>query len=521
MSTGMAALCASDAFSWPSIPGAQVTALEASYVSNVTKFISEYYYYNHGNVQANEVSFCNVTLSYQHTGKNDSVMVGIYLPSEDWNGRMQGIGGNGYTAGLTSVISVGMIGGVAEGYITVTTNGGHTGTGGFNDDPSESALNSDGSLDYQSIEDLATISLNDASLYAKSLAQSVYGTPPKYSYWTGCSQGGRQGMQLAQKYPDAYDGIVAASPAINWSEMFVSGVWAQFVMNMMNEYPYGCEIDGVVAAAISACDTADGVVDGIVSDPTACDFDPFSAVGTQINCTDTNSTRTISNATAQIVNATWTGPRGSDGQFLWYGYEKGATLTGGTTVVNTECSNSTCIGAPLSMLLDWLQVFVEQDLDFTVANITSHEQFDFLFEKSLQKWGSYLGTNNPDLSEFRDAGGKMLSYHGLMDEVIPTQGSIDYYEKVLSRDANAAEYYRFFEAPMMGHCYGASGGYPSTIFDSMVAWVENGTVPETLPVSYTPKDGKTYDRMLCPYPQTVKYKGTGDHTLVESFYCAE
>ncbi|CAI7655323.1 unnamed protein product [Penicillium bialowiezense] len=521
MSTDMAALCAAESFSWPSIPGAQVTGLEASYVSNVTKFISEYYYYNHGNVQATELSFCNVTLSYQHIGKNDSVMVGVYLPSENWNGRMQGLGGNGYTGGLTSVTSVGMIGGVAEGYVTVTTNGGHTGTGGFNDDPSKWALKSDGSLDYQSIEDLATVSLNDAALYAKSLTESVYGTQPKYSYWTGCSQGGRQGMQLAQKYPDAYDGIVAASPAINWSEMFVSGVWTQFVMNMMNEYPYACEIDAITAAAVSACDAADGVVDGIVSDPTACEFDPFSAVGTTINCTDTNSTRTISNATAQIVNATWTGPRGSDGRFLWYGYEKGATLTGGVTVANTECSNSTCIGAPVSMFVDWLQVFVEQDLDFTLANITTHEQFDLVFKKSLQKWGTYLGTNNPDLSGFRNAGGKMLSYHGMMDEVIPSQGSMDYYDRVLSQDANAADYYRFFEAPMMGHCYGTHGGYPSTIFDSVVAWVENGTVPETLPVQYTPEDGKTYDRILCPYPQTVKYKGTGNHTLAESFYCAK
>lgn len=168
-----------------------MTGLKADYVSNLTKSVSQYYYYNHGNVQAKSISFCNVTLSYQHIGENDSVKVGVYLPSDNWNGRMQGLGGNGYTAGLTSVTSMGMIGGVAEGYVTVTTNGGHTGSGGFNDDPSKWALKSDGSLDHDSIEDLATVSLNDAALFAKELVQSVYGTRLEYSYWTGCSQGGR------------------------------------------------------------------------------------------------------------------------------------------------------------------------------------------------------------------------------------------------------------------------------------------------------------------------------------------
>lgn len=108
-----------------------------------------------------------------------------------------------------------------------------------------------------------------------------------------------------------------------------------------------------------------------------------------------------------------------------------------------------------------------------------------------------------------------------MDEVIPPNGTRAYYEAVTAGDSGVHGYYRFFEAPMMGHCYGNQGGYPSTIFDSLVAWVESDTAPDSLPVSYYPEDGKTYDRILCPYPQRVKYKGAGNVTSADAFYCAQ
>lgn len=106
-----------------------------------------------------------------------------------------------------------------------------------------------------------------------------------------------------------------------------------------------------------------------------------------------------------------------------------------------------------------------------------------------------------------------------MDEVVPPKGSIHYYNAVSAADPNVHDYYRFFEAPMMGHCYGGVGGYPSTLFDSLVAWVESGTPPDSLPVSYSTGDG-TYNRILCPYPEKVHYNGTGNTTSAGSFYCS-
>ncbi|CAI7580642.1 unnamed protein product [Penicillium glandicola] len=508
-------LCSAQAFSYPHIPNAEVLSLQASQVSNVSQYIPEWYYYNHGGVTAQNLNFCNVTVTYKHTGKNDTINVGVLLPSDSWNERLQGIGGNGYSAGLSSITAYGMIAAAAEGYVAISTDGGHT-----SDDPADWGLLENGMPDYNNMYNFAIASLGDAAIIGKSLTESAYGSKPKYSYWTGCSQGGRQGLALAQHYPEAYDGIVASAPAINWPQLSLGGYWAQFVMNQLDEYPYPCELNAVTDAALSACDSADGIVDGVISDTGSCAFDPFDLVGTQINCSDTGAQLRISAATAKIVNATWTGARDSQGKFLWYGFNLGTALTGENTPVNTQCANGTCTAVSSQLYNRWAQVFVEHNLNFTLTNIT-HQTYDHLFLKSVQQWNSIFGTNNPDLSKFRDAGGKMLTYHGLMDEVIPSNGTRTYYEAVTAGDSNVHEYYKLFEAPMMGHCFGTKGGYPSTIFDSLVAWVESNNAPTSLPVRYAPEDGKTYDRILCPYPQRVRHKGTGDVTSADAFYCAE
>ncbi|KAJ5843153.1 uncharacterized protein N7525_000894 [Penicillium rubens] len=440
---------------------AEVLSLQASQVSNVSKYIPQWYYYNHGNVTAQNLNFCNVTVTYKHTGKNDTINVGALLPSDSWNERLQGIGGNGYVAGLTSTTAFGMIAAAAEGYVAISTDGGHT-----SDDPADWGLLQSGMPDHNTMYNFGIASLGDAAIIGKSLTESAYGSKPKYSFG-----------------PDARKATGR-------------------ILGSLDEYPNHCELNAVTDAALSACDSADGIVDGIISDPDACVFDPFALVGAQINCSDTGPLLRISVATAKIVNATWTGARDSQGNFLC-----------------TKCPNGTCTAVPSQLYNRWAQVFVEHNLNFTLRNIT-HQKYDHLFRKSVQQWNSVFGTNNPDLSKFRDAGGRMLTYHGLMDEVIPPNGTRSYYEAVTAGDSSVHEYYKLFEAPMMGHCFGTKGGYPSTMFESLVAWVESGNAPTSLPVKYSPEDGKTYDRMLCP-PHRAKYKGTGDMTSDDAFYCAE
>lgn len=251
---------------------------------------------------------------------------------------------------------------------------------------------------------------------------SFYGHKPKYSYWSGCSQGGRQGLMLAQRYPTAYDGIVASAPAINIPLFTPSLYWPQLVMNLHGEYPRNCEINALTDAAVAYCDAKDGVSDGIISDTDGCDFDPFSVVGDSFNCSDTGSTMQISHAAALVANATWAGPVAADGTRLWYGLEKGTFLAGvvgnAAGIATTECtSNGTCVGMTANSGEGWLAYGASKDPSFDSSKLTL-DAYSWLMHDSETEWKSLWSTNEPDLSAYRQAGGKIMTYHGLVSPVL-------------------------------------------------------------------------------------------------------
>lgn len=289
--------CSAAALPYPDLFGAEFLSLETTYVANYSQRVPTGYYTNHGGVTVSNVNFCNVTVSYTHPGQNDTVHVQVWLPSDTWNGRLQHIGGAGWQAGLHYAGLMGMMASVGEGYATVGTDAGL----GSDVYPTDWALLSEGNVNLYLLQNLASVSLNDASVIAKSLATSFYNTPPRYSYFSGCSQGGRQGLQLAQRYPDAYDGIAASAPAINWNQFAMADMWPLFVMDQMGVYPPACEIDAITNAALDACDGLDGITDGVISDPDACDFDPTSLIGTTINCTTLNSDWTVTAEGVELV----------------------------------------------------------------------------------------------------------------------------------------------------------------------------------------------------------------------------
>jgi hypothetical protein len=408
-----ASICSPQAIPTPTVFGAKFLSLEASIVTNYTRYVPEYYNMNHGAIFVQNATFCNVTLRYTHPGQNDLVTVEAWLPLDSWNGRLQAIGGGGWVAGMFELSYMEMAGAIGEGYATITTDAGL----GSATSPTDWALLSSGNVNLYALQNLGSVSLNDEAIVGKSLIESFYGEPPKYSYWSGCSQGGRQGLMLAQRYPTVYDGIVASAPAINWGEFVATLFWPQLIMRLLRQYPHGCELDELTAAAILACDGNDGVVDGLISDMDSCHFDPFSLVGTVFNCSTTGSEMQISETAAIVANATWTGARSSDGSFLWYGLNYGADLTGDSTIAGiatTHCfSNDSCVGVPLNLSTQWFQLFVEKDPAFNYANLT-HQDFDRIVHASVQRFTDIIGTNDPDLSEFRNAGGKMLAFHGLV-----------------------------------------------------------------------------------------------------------
>jgi len=218
---------------------------------------------------------------------------------------------------------------------------------------------------------------------------------------------------LAQRYPTAYDGIAVGCPAVHWTDLFPSMHWPQQFMSMLGAYPHACELGAITDAAISACDVLDGVVDGVISDVDGClrSFDPFTVVGRAFHCAPENRTLEISSAAAAVVNATWQGIRNAQGAQLWPGLNPGTDLAAAAAL--TDCSNGTCVGVQLAISAQWLSLFVARDASIDLSRL-SHAEFDQLAHQNRQRYGSIIGTDDADLSAFRQAGGKLVSFHGLV-----------------------------------------------------------------------------------------------------------
>jgi hypothetical protein len=295
-----AAAAACSAIPTPSLYGAEFLSMETTFIANYSRFVHAGLYTNHGSVNVASANFCNVTLTYTHPGQGDNINVQVWLPADSWNGRLQAIGGGGWQAGLYVPSLMGMAAAVGEGYSTVSTDAGL----GSQVYPTDWALLSPGNVNLYLLQDLGSVSLNDMAIIGKAVSTSFYGQPPQYSYFSGCSQGGRQGLMLAQRYPEAFDGIAASAPAINWGNFIFSDFWPSFVMQTLGKYPPACEFDAITAAALDACDGLDGVVDGVIADIDACSFDPMSIVGKDISCsTFDGAPRSISSAAATIIKA--------------------------------------------------------------------------------------------------------------------------------------------------------------------------------------------------------------------------
>ncbi|KAK2486113.1 hypothetical protein H9L39_00040 [Fusarium oxysporum f. sp. albedinis] len=506
----MSLSCSADAISQPAIFGGKVIDFAVSLVENYNFEAKSILYYGHPTTVAEDVNFCNVTVTYTHPGQNDTVHVETWLPMDNFNGRLQSIGGGGWVAGRYPPGYAAMSGAISEGYATSATDAGLQLQMDYG--PDIWALTSEGNPNLYLLQNFAAVSLGDQAIIAKGLIKSFYGEEPKYSYWSGCSQGGRQGMMLAQRYPEAYDGIHACAPAINWNQFFMSTFWPQLIMQELDYFPYPCEMNAVLAEAIETCDGLDGIIDGIISDEDTCDFDPMDVVGKSFKCSDTAKNMSISEEAAKIAKATWSGPTTSDGKFIWYGPNTGAQLSGQSLQLTsdiglamTTCTNGTCQGAPVGLGEVWIKYWIEANPDWSYKNMTQ-EAFDTFSHEAVQQYESVIGTNDPDLTAFHKKGGKILGYHGTHDQLIPVKGTRHYYNKVKEIIPEVASFYRMFEVPGLLHCSGGKGGQPTNTFDALRAWVENGTVPTELPHSFKDDNGDEQHRLLCPYPEKAWLK---------------
>jgi Tannase and feruloyl esterase len=441
--------------------------------------------------QSDLPAFCRVALTVA-----PQVNIAVWLPTQaTYNGRFQAVGGGGYAG---SISFGAMAGALRNGFATASTDTGHSGFNG------SFALNADGTLNWQLIEDFASRSLIELTKKAKALIAAFYGQDAEYSYWNGCSTGGRQGLMLAQRFPEGYDGILSAAPAINWDRFIPAELWPQIAMRQELGGPIAqCKLAVAAQAALQACDDLDGVVDGVMDDPRRCDFDPSSLVGTSTPCGDFTADD------ARVIRMIWEGPRGTDGSFLWYGLAKGAPL------------NFLAGTSPFPIATDHFRYWIEQDPAFDWQTL-DYAGFEQGFRESQELFNDVIGTDDPNLSAFREAGGKVLIWHGWSDQLIFPEGAIDYYERVIATFHSTEQVQRFarlFMAPGVFHCGGGTGPQVFDSFGALVRWVENGDAPDRIVASRVESGVVVRTRPLCAYPYVARWDGKGDPNAAESFDC--
>jgi hypothetical protein len=284
-------------------------------------------------------------------------------------------------------------------------------------------------------------------------------------------------------------------------------MWGNLVMQQLKNFVPQCKFAAAQAAAVAACDAADGVKDGVIENPRSCTYDPKQLVGTSAGgCGD------FTELDAEVIRKIWQGPRRQDGTFLWYGLQRGADFSGLSSA-----------GKPNPITMEWWRYFLTKNpqWDWTVLTPPLYEQY---WDQSVEEFGAVLATDNPDLSAFRDRGGKIVLWHGWWDQLIYPEGTIDYYQRVqkhMGGAENTSKFARLFLAPGVGHCAGGAGPQPDGQFDAVVRWVEKGDAPQVLNAVRRDANGAVVrTRPLCQFPLAAKYKGAGSTDDAVNFSCA-
>ncbi|ETN38059.1 uncharacterized protein HMPREF1541_07683 [Cyphellophora europaea CBS 101466] len=556
------------------LPGIQLLGLHVAPVYNYTapptpeRIIGSSPYFK---PKIDDLSFCNVTYVYTHPGYNNRVSVQVFLPSlAAWNGRFQGAGGGGYFAGLGGWLSPPA---VAAGYAVASTDGGLLSPDYPPGNPSGWATTADGLTNWNYMHVFGPLAIADMTRIGQAITRRYYELDrPNHalkSYFNGCSTGGRQGLMIAQHNPELYDGILATAPAVDYATLLPADYHAQHFMTVHDTYPQPCELEFITAAAIEECDPLDGVTDGLISRPDLCNFSPLARQNTIIPCPAApNKTTTLSPFAARLAHEIWAGPHSLSGHRLHPGlmHETPLTPLAGTSC-NYTTTPPTCHQVPWSLPPLFIQNFLLKKpltVDPAITPVTfpqlSYTDFLNLFKQAILEYRGVISATSPDLSGFSRAPQrpKMITWHGLADQLIAANHSLDYYKSVLAHFAdNRADYaeaegeegeeggggprevsdfYRYYSVPGVYHCSMGPGPYPGSCWDSrgaldqLVKWVEDGVVPETLDAVSDIRDdvlSKGGDgrirRPICTWPKVASWKGgkEGNWWDVEGWECVD
>lgn len=319
---------------------------------------------------------------------------------------MQAVGGAGFLAGLFGFLFRAMDGALGEGYAVTSTNAGSYATDVDGGD-TDWALLSPGNVDLHLVRNFAETSLYEMGMLAKEAVGVFYGEPPRYSYFSGCSNGGRQGLVLAQKYPGLFDGIAASAPAIYFDEA-AEYYWVRGLMHERGVQPLGCEYDALRKAMLDSCDKLDGIEDGILQDPAACSFDANSMVGKSIECLDeaVGSTVSISQTAADIASGLWDSKK----------RPSGIRYQGDSPGYDANLKEET-LGGPNPLRFNFMRTFIRKDKNWNGTNLTLVD-IEKIRLQGTREYRSFLGISDYDLSGFQAAGSKMIAFHGTVSQLV-------------------------------------------------------------------------------------------------------
>jgi hypothetical protein len=494
-------------------------------------------------VTANEVagSGCQVAIEITDTSDprgGQPGMIGIDLTLPDsWNGNYMAEGGGVYCSPASFVTLAGDQW-LAAGYAISQDDCGHTGFTNPLVSPWVTNPDPPPALNWNRIDDFGYLAHHLMAVESKVVIDDYYGVAAHYSFWNGCSTGGRQGLSEAQRYPTDFNGILAGAPALNWDQFMVAQMWPQLVMEWNNDYLPTCKENLVNTTLQAQCPDQDGQIDGVF-DPRTCNVLGVlrSLIGTVTPC------GTFTATDALVVQEIWQGPRLSGSQRdllhglpVWFGMEPGANLAGAyvpflgpggglglATTFQANPPNGPWSGAPFIPSADWFQNWIKQDPNWVFTDET-YQQYWQDFLKSGLSYDAEIAADNPDLHAFQAAGGKLIMWQGLADQLIFTGDSINYYNRALLANggiSNTESFFRYFLAPGVQHCGTPGPGSiaPANPMQQVINWVENGQAPATLDASGT-INGQSVTRPLCPYPDPDAIYTGGDPTVAASYTCS-
>jgi Tannase and feruloyl esterase len=442
-------------------------------------------------------------------GQNQQIGIRVGLPLNSldggtggvqgaWNGKVQNIGGGGLAGALNPVTSA-----TDAGYVGSHTDTGHPNT----DNPNFAVIQGTHELNYGRLDDFLSESIHQQYKWSLALAETYYGIAATRNYWNGCSTGGRQGLALALKHAKDFDGFLVGAPANFHTRLQVATVWPTWVNKDITANTLtNAKMQAANASAISACDAQDGVGDGMLADPRTCKFDASANVCGQPGAPA--SPNCLSADEAKAVNMIWDGPRNDHGKRIWFPFGRGA---------NASVLNAPPFGGPCGSLGIFCWSHRDTTYDWTPLPIS---QFDDETQLATTVVAPYSDIMSVELDTARKHGAKILMWHGETDQLIPWRQSVHYYREAAEHFDGynrLKPWFRFFLAPGVNHCGGGAGPQPQNLFGVLVDWVENGNAPDSIEA----KGGAvtTRTRLLCPYPQTAIYTGTGGSDDKANFRC--